>query len=920
MKSIKIIILTVMLLFAKGSYGTYLDQSIIDSCIADGVRQIIKYHEALNNTAIRSTFSPAPQPIVIDMLKWCPADMDTSTFYYRRPGSGKDVFYESPAFINAEVMYPYHLSYNSRPDYLRVIAVHLENFPFVLQKPVTQADAMEPGSLYKKLVLTQKLSPTDWYAAVHDFQNILATIAESACNILEYPKIVIYGFGTAVGNYNTDSYARASFAMQYVYGHNLSPNDAQWFQTAQSIPKNLTPPIVENGYLQQKNNAIALLNFIKCNVYNDCELNTLTFSNRQAQWLVNGLKDNPAIDKPKLLSTAITLNGLSEKSAWCVLTLGNEQAQTASTSPLGVLYSTYDNNFLQFASQLASKAARGVQQLKNNANITRDSVLYYGWILYRDEDYIKSLPTAQRVILIAKLLSAQCADVTNSNDRLLPDAHCENIVLSLIKNIKASDQSSLMGLLKQQKLFDDISFRIDNSTAGFFGKDNYTDVILTLAGYWRNMNGAFIGAASGAQHQPLLFMWDEDFFNDNNLVAANLQNNTITVSKKNILPNNSGIGSQPQVLDIYAPVIISPKNNSEILGVPAGTAIPAPAFMLDWLVHIKNIQDLQTASKVTIGVLALATGVGELITATSWVVRGIAALETTVAASDLLLMNTTVRNGVKGCFATPQEGEDFLKSYENITLILNGAAATYGLTRLFKTDVQLFHERYTARKTTIDASSAVSADAKAALNKLDDAIVDGKVGDVVAGVGNLVTIRTNWLNNLKTLYGPFDNSNFKPQGLTPAGVPSSTYAEMLGQYSNAIDNATKQSYLNDLIKTGSTIPIKKTINVGDELYKIVPKDEGITAYTPFFMTKAEFDALENANNIEQKLGLPLNSHAVEYDVYKISATQPTIAFESTIANTIEKTYTTTGGGKQMLVIDRSKWSSPVKVKTIIPPQ
>ena len=37
-------------------------------------------------------------------------------------------------------------------------------------------------------------------------------------------------------------------------------------------------------------------------------------------------------------------------------------------------------------------------------------------------------------------------------------------------------------------------------------------------------------------------------------------------------------------------------------------------------------------------------------------------------------------------------------------------------------------------------------------------------------------------------------------------------------------------------------------------------------------------------------------------------------------NTLEKTYTTTGGGKQMLVIDRSKWSAPVNVKTIIPIQ
>lgn len=149
-------------------------------------------------------------------------------------------------------------------------------------------------------------------------------------------------------------------------------------------------------------------------------------------------------------------------------------------------------------------------------------------------------------------------------------------------------------------------------------------------------------------------------------------------------------------------------------------------------------------------------------------------------------------------------------------------------------------------------------------------------------------------------------------------IPSATYTEMLGEYSSAIDNVTKQGYLNSLIKSGSSAPIKRTFSAGDELYKLVPKGEGVTPYTPFFMTKAEFEALETVTNIEQKLGLPLISHAVEYDVYKITATQQAKAFENTIANTLEKTYTTTGGGKQMLVIDRSKWSPAVKVKTIIP--
>lgn len=69
---------------------------------------------------------------------------------------------------------------------------------------------------------------------------------------------------------------------------------------------------------------------------------------------------------------------------------------------------------------------------------------------------------------------------------------------------------------------------------------------------------------------------------------------------------------------------------------------------------------------------------------------------------------------------------------------------------------------------------------------------------------------------------------------------------------------------------------------------------------------------------DQKLELLLISHAIEYDIYKITAMKNTIAFENTVASTIEKTYSTSGGAKQMLVIDRSKWTTPERVTTLIP--
>ena len=62
----------------------------------------------------------------------------------------------------------------------------------------------------------------------------------------------------------------------------------------------------------------------------------------------------------------------------------------------------------------------------------------------------------------------------------------------------------------------------------------------------------------------------------------------------------------------------------------------------------------------------------------------------------------------------------------------------------------------------------------------------------------------------------------------------------------------------------------------------------------------------------------MGSHSIKYDLYEISALSPTKTFETTIAGTIEKSYRTYGGGTQRLVIDRTKWSVPTKIKTIIP--
>jgi len=208
-----------------------------------------------------------------------------------------------------------------------------------------------------------------------------------------------------------------------------------------------------------------------------------------------------------------------------------------------------------------------------------------------------------------------------------------------------------------------------------------------------------------------------------------------------------------------------------------------------------------------------------------------------------------------------------------------------------------------------------ASDDQQVLTVVEDA---GKYKNGVENFVDLIKARTDWLNNLKSKYGPFDIANFKPQGLEVTEIPEDIYNKMLAEYPSSLQDVKKAEYLQGLIKSGSTVPVVAEFKAGDVLYKIVPKDEAVSAFTPFFMSADEYKIIQSASGIEQKLGLPLGSHAVQYDIYKIVATSDAKAFESEIAKTVENGYVTTGGSKQMLVIDRTKWSAPQKVTSITP--
>ena len=110
------------------------------------------------------------------------------------------------------------------------------------------------------------------------------------------------------------------------------------------------------------------------------------------------------------------------------------------------------------------------------------------------------------------------------------------------------------------------------------------------------------------------------------------------------------------------------------------------------------------------------------------------------------------------------------------------------------------------------------------------------------------------------------------------------------------------------VATGVEAPV--LIEISEPLVKLVPLGDGVSGHSPFWMTEdALADLLASRRDIADALGLPLTSHADDYQIYRIKPVgdAPISVFTSEIAPTSELAglVETTGGIQQVLVPDRS---------------
>jgi hypothetical protein len=125
-----------------------------------------------------------------------------------------------------------------------------------------------------------------------------------------------------------------------------------------------------------------------------------------------------------------------------------------------------------------------------------------------------------------------------------------------------------------------------------------------------------------------------------------------------------------------------------------------------------------------------------------------------------------------------------------------------------------------------------------------------------------------------------------------------------------------------LLSTSTSIPQELIMRPGTELIKLVPKTalggDTVGGYSPFFVTRSQYDALLKmpANKIADALGLPaeqgIRGSQLGFDVYSMTP-KPGAApkvFASQIAPVEQGSYSANGGAQQILVPNRSLWTDP----------
>lgn len=752
----KIILSCLISLYALGLYA-HKDKTVtekknapwMDSVIAEGVRKISEADFYLRHPDLKKKADPFQElnlgsfMIVIDAAKWTP-NVVPNIYSYEKTGTGP---WGGPNNALEDSILDYNYDHISNPsNYVAFYNIIINNFPLELSKDVSTVGNNSNQIMFTQLQQLKAIEDEPYKQATACFYQIMENIAGQVEDLPDVDDIVILGSANLLGQYGNKDQMRASYLAQTVVIKNIDTN-LPWVGQLGRIPDFFKVPFVqlEPPTLAQRNTTVALAirNFLDCNIYSICRPDNTIFTSPYAQWLYGNLAGNPNIDQAKLMNTALILNGLKNEMAWSVLTVEYESGHDQYVStPLGPIYNAYTNGTLDTIALLSRRIQRAEWSLKNDANIYRDSALYYGWLLYRVPSYISGISTAQRVHLLDVITHASCPDINGAFDAMDYEKHCERVCKSLYTYLTPGQERNFIEQLKSSGVIWNLSYRVDNSTSGFFGEDNYTDYIFTLSSYWEIAYPEKLDPPLANNLNHIAIKWQSDFFDENGAVVVEPQLNEVRIFQKPRDGTDEGATSwweeddEPYemdtwILDIYDPVTIHVAEGSLLPDIPSVKDLTVPAIFLEWLYRKKAIDDLGTTAHTSLMVASLITGVGEFYAATSMSLRAISAIQVVVAAGDLVVMNQTARSSIIGLFPTVAEGEEFLELYQEISLAVNMTVLARSLVMSFRGKCTQYSTKFDANQNALKTSLGENSAEYKAMQKLR-----GECGPVMNMINN----------------------------------------------------------------------------------------------------------------------------------------------------------------------------------------
>jgi len=113
-------------------------------------------------------------------------------------------------------------------------------------------------------------------------------------------------------------------------------------------------------------------------------------------------------------------------------------------------------------------------------------------------------------------------------------------------------------------------------------------------------------------------------------------------------------------------------------------------------------------------------------------------------------------------------------------------------------------------------------------------------------------------------------------------------------------------------------PLPELTKWSEPVFKVVPSGEGISDYTPYFTTMDELSQVAKlGTSVASRFGLPIQSSAVKYDIYKIEPIGEVEVFINNIAPTTQFSdgvkISQKGGARQILVPNRHQFTKPEKL-------